>query len=77
MEYDPFLTTPEPSNPWTSDDPSFWDLEARYKTRNHSSVTLTASEHFYTLYKLQNSVYKDYGNHCLFLLNIDLCADNF
>ncbi|XP_028252929.1 regulator of G-protein signaling 6-like [Parambassis ranga] len=28
MEYDPFLTAPEPSNPWTSDDPSLWDLEA-------------------------------------------------
>ncbi|XP_040920186.1 regulator of G-protein signaling 6-like [Toxotes jaculatrix] len=28
MEYDPFVTSPEPSNPWTSDDPSFWDLEA-------------------------------------------------
>ncbi|KAM9704271.1 regulator of G-protein signaling 6-like isoform 1-T2 [Menidia menidia] len=27
MEYDPFVTSPEPSNPWTSDDPSFWDLE--------------------------------------------------
>ncbi|KAI3364156.1 hypothetical protein L3Q82_010973 [Scortum barcoo] len=28
MEYDPFVTAPEPSNPWTSDDPSLWDLEA-------------------------------------------------
>ncbi|XP_072218686.1 regulator of G-protein signaling 6 [Leuresthes tenuis] len=28
MEYDPFVMTPEPSNPWTSDDPTFWDLEA-------------------------------------------------
>uniref|UniRef100_A0A3P8SGM7 Regulator of G protein signaling 6 n=1 Tax=Amphiprion percula TaxID=161767 RepID=A0A3P8SGM7_AMPPE len=28
MEYDPFVTAPEPSNPWTSDDPSIWDLEA-------------------------------------------------
>ncbi|KAF6732251.1 Regulator of G-protein signaling 6 [Oryzias melastigma] len=28
MDYDPFLTSPEPSNPWTSDDPTFWDLEA-------------------------------------------------
>ncbi|XP_037837414.1 regulator of G-protein signaling 6-like isoform X2 [Kryptolebias marmoratus] len=28
MEYDPFLTPPEPCNPWTSDDPTFWDLEA-------------------------------------------------
>ncbi|KAM7367691.1 hypothetical protein PAMP_013974 [Pampus punctatissimus] len=27
MEYDPFLTALEPSNPWTSDDPSLWDLE--------------------------------------------------
>uniref|UniRef100_A0A8C4HQ55 Regulator of G protein signaling 6 n=1 Tax=Dicentrarchus labrax TaxID=13489 RepID=A0A8C4HQ55_DICLA len=28
IEYDPFVTGPEPSNPWTSDDPSLWDLEA-------------------------------------------------
>ncbi|XP_065820272.1 regulator of G-protein signaling 6 isoform X1 [Labrus bergylta] len=27
MEYDPFVTAMEPSNPWTSDDPSLWDLE--------------------------------------------------
>ncbi|XP_076023581.1 regulator of G-protein signaling 6-like isoform X2 [Genypterus blacodes] len=27
MEYDPFVTLQEPSNPWTSDDASFWDLE--------------------------------------------------
>ncbi|XP_044023838.1 regulator of G-protein signaling 6-like isoform X3 [Siniperca chuatsi] len=28
MEYDPFVSATEPSNPWISDDPSFWDLEA-------------------------------------------------
>uniref|UniRef100_A0AAZ3RID1 Regulator of G-protein signaling 6 n=1 Tax=Oncorhynchus tshawytscha TaxID=74940 RepID=A0AAZ3RID1_ONCTS len=28
QEYDPFVMSPEPSNPWTSDDLSFWDLEA-------------------------------------------------
>ncbi|KAI3367805.1 hypothetical protein L3Q82_026636, partial [Scortum barcoo] len=28
MEYDPFVSAIEPSNPWISDDPSFWDLEA-------------------------------------------------
>ncbi|XP_062911667.1 regulator of G-protein signaling 7 isoform X1 [Mobula hypostoma] len=28
MEFDPFLISPEPSNPWTSDDISFWELEA-------------------------------------------------
>lgn len=33
MEYDAFVTAPEPSNPWTSDEPSFWDLENRYQTR--------------------------------------------
>ncbi|XP_036003151.1 regulator of G-protein signaling 6 [Fundulus heteroclitus] len=27
MEYDPFVTTPEPSNPWVSDEPSLWDLD--------------------------------------------------
>uniref|UniRef100_A0A4W5P274 Regulator of G protein signaling 6 n=1 Tax=Hucho hucho TaxID=62062 RepID=A0A4W5P274_9TELE len=28
QEYDPFVMSPEPSNPWTSDDLLFWDLEA-------------------------------------------------
>ncbi|KAM6915712.1 regulator of G-protein signaling 6-like [Xenentodon cancila] len=28
VDYDPFLVAPEPSNPWTSDDLTFWDLEA-------------------------------------------------
>uniref|UniRef100_A0A8C5A0A3 Regulator of G protein signaling 6 n=1 Tax=Gadus morhua TaxID=8049 RepID=A0A8C5A0A3_GADMO len=32
MEYDPFLTSPEPSNPWTSDDCTFWDLETSSMT---------------------------------------------
>lgn len=27
MDYDPFVTIPEPSNPWISDDTTFWDLE--------------------------------------------------
>lgn len=29
MEYDPFVSATEAANPWTSDDASFWDLEAR------------------------------------------------
>ncbi|XP_007891442.1 regulator of G-protein signaling 6 isoform X1 [Callorhinchus milii] len=28
LEYDPLLTPTEPSNPWISDDSTFWDLEA-------------------------------------------------
>ncbi|XP_056282344.1 regulator of G-protein signaling 6-like isoform X7 [Pseudoliparis swirei] len=28
IEYDPFVSATEPSNPWISDDASFWDLEA-------------------------------------------------
>ncbi|KAM6968623.1 LOW QUALITY PROTEIN: regulator of G-protein signaling 6-like [Tautogolabrus adspersus] len=28
IEYDPFVSTTEASNPWISDDTSFWDLEA-------------------------------------------------
>ncbi|XP_051529570.1 regulator of G-protein signaling 7-like [Myxocyprinus asiaticus] len=28
MEYDPFFTTPEPSNPWITDDNTSWELEA-------------------------------------------------
>lgn len=30
LEYDPFLVPPDPSNPWISDDTTFWELEARY-----------------------------------------------
>uniref|UniRef100_A0A8C3V7P7 Regulator of G protein signaling 7 n=1 Tax=Catharus ustulatus TaxID=91951 RepID=A0A8C3V7P7_CATUS len=28
LEYDPFLVPPDPSNPWISDDTTFWELEA-------------------------------------------------
>ncbi|XP_027420535.1 regulator of G-protein signaling 7 isoform X7 [Bos indicus] len=28
VEYDPFLAPPDPSNPWLSDDTTFWELEA-------------------------------------------------
>nr|XP_023657910.1 regulator of G-protein signaling 6 isoform X4 [Paramormyrops kingsleyae] len=28
MDYDPFISMPEPSNPWISEDTIFWDLEA-------------------------------------------------
>uniref|UniRef100_A0A8D3E3A9 Regulator of G protein signaling 7 n=1 Tax=Scophthalmus maximus TaxID=52904 RepID=A0A8D3E3A9_SCOMX len=28
VEYDPFLTPPDPSNPWISDDATLWELEA-------------------------------------------------
>uniref|UniRef100_A0AAY5EX84 RGS domain-containing protein n=1 Tax=Electrophorus electricus TaxID=8005 RepID=A0AAY5EX84_ELEEL len=28
VDYDPFLLTPDPSNPWISDDTTFWELEA-------------------------------------------------
>uniref|UniRef100_A0AAX7UZ33 Regulator of G protein signaling 7 n=1 Tax=Astatotilapia calliptera TaxID=8154 RepID=A0AAX7UZ33_ASTCA len=28
LEYDPFLTPPDPSNPWISDDATLWELEA-------------------------------------------------
>uniref|UniRef100_A0A8C1FW99 Regulator of G protein signaling 7a n=2 Tax=Cyprinus carpio TaxID=7962 RepID=A0A8C1FW99_CYPCA len=27
-DYDPFLCTPDPSNPWISDDTTFWEMEA-------------------------------------------------
>lgn len=30
LEYDPFLTPPDPSNPWISDDTTLWELEARW-----------------------------------------------
>ncbi|XP_027467254.2 regulator of G-protein signaling 7 isoform X8 [Zalophus californianus] len=30
LEYDPFLVPPDPSNPWLSDDTTFWELEARF-----------------------------------------------
>ncbi|XP_041132317.1 regulator of G-protein signaling 6-like isoform X1 [Polyodon spathula] len=28
LDFDPFLTMPDPSNPWISDDTTFWELEA-------------------------------------------------
>lgn len=28
LDYDPFVAVPEPSNPWISDDATFWELEA-------------------------------------------------
>ncbi|XP_016429228.1 regulator of G-protein signaling 6-like [Sinocyclocheilus rhinocerous] len=28
LDYDPFVTVPEPANPWISDDVTFWELEA-------------------------------------------------
>uniref|UniRef100_A0A8C7A7U4 Regulator of G protein signaling 7 n=1 Tax=Neovison vison TaxID=452646 RepID=A0A8C7A7U4_NEOVI len=28
LDYDPFLVPPDPSNPWLSDDTTFWELEA-------------------------------------------------
>ncbi|XP_077201194.1 regulator of G-protein signaling 7 isoform X5 [Paroedura picta] len=28
VEYDPFLVAPDPSNPWLSDDTTFWEVEA-------------------------------------------------
>lgn len=30
-EFDPFLTPPEPSNPWIADSPEFWDMEKSLK----------------------------------------------
>lgn len=30
LEYDPFLTPADPSNPWISDDTTLWELEARW-----------------------------------------------
>lgn len=29
LDYDPFFVLPDPSNPWLSDDTTFWELEAR------------------------------------------------
>lgn len=36
-EYDPFLTPADPSNPWISDDSTFWDLEIRYSVQSSTS----------------------------------------
>eukprot|EP00066_Takifugu_rubripes_P001357 XP_003962489.1 PREDICTED: regulator of G-protein signaling 6-like [Takifugu rubripes] len=35
MEYDPFVSATEPSNPWISDDTSFWDMEASREPSQH------------------------------------------
>lgn len=47
IEYDPFVTSPEPSNPWTSDDPSLWDLEARYEPETHTELGFEQSLWFW------------------------------
>ena len=34
-DYDPFLTQPQPSNPWISEETSLWTLNAdKYKLEN-------------------------------------------
>ncbi|XP_057198164.1 regulator of G-protein signaling 6-like [Triplophysa rosa] len=38
LEYDPFLSVPDPSNPWIGDDVTFWEQEARYENHNNTSV---------------------------------------
>lgn len=38
MEYDPFVSAVEPSNPWISDDTTFWDLEARWGLKRGKHV---------------------------------------
>uniref|UniRef100_A0AAY4BGF5 Regulator of G-protein signaling 6 n=1 Tax=Denticeps clupeoides TaxID=299321 RepID=A0AAY4BGF5_9TELE len=35
MEYDPLVSSPEPSNPWISDDATYWDLEASKDPNQH------------------------------------------
>lgn len=34
VEYDPFLTPPDPSNPWITDDTTLWELEARFARKD-------------------------------------------
>ncbi|XP_023657909.2 regulator of G-protein signaling 6 isoform X3 [Paramormyrops kingsleyae] len=38
MDYDPFISMPEPSNPWVSEDTIFWDLEASSKDPSQQRV---------------------------------------
>lgn len=47
LEYDPFLTPPDPSNPWISDDTTLWELEARWvrKTTNAKRYSLVFLQH--------------------------------
>ncbi|KAF7251605.1 Regulator of G-protein signaling 6 [Varanus komodoensis] len=35
LEYDPFITPAEPSNPWINDDTVFWDLEISKEPSQH------------------------------------------
>lgn len=32
LDYDPFVSAPEPSNPWIGDDTTFWEMEARFES---------------------------------------------
>lgn len=43
LDYDPFVTVPDPANPWISDDITFWELEARYENLNTSSLFIDSS----------------------------------
>uniref|UniRef100_A0A672Q8C9 Regulator of G-protein signaling 6-like n=1 Tax=Sinocyclocheilus grahami TaxID=75366 RepID=A0A672Q8C9_SINGR len=51
LDYDPFVTVPEPANPWISDDVTFWELEARYENLNTTSLFIDSS----LLYPIENS----------------------
>lgn len=46
MEYDPFLTPPDPSNPWITDDTTLWELEARFAHKKHSIYTHLDERHW-------------------------------
>ncbi|XP_015672170.1 regulator of G-protein signaling 7 isoform X5 [Protobothrops mucrosquamatus] len=35
VDYDPFLLPPDPSNPWLSDDTTFWETEASKEANQH------------------------------------------
>lgn len=48
IEYDPFITSPELSNPWISDDNSLWELEARC-VRMCNKIQHLAAEKKYSL----------------------------
>uniref|UniRef100_A0A8C7T0I3 DEP domain-containing protein n=1 Tax=Oncorhynchus mykiss TaxID=8022 RepID=A0A8C7T0I3_ONCMY len=43
MVYDPLASTIEPSNPWISDDMTFWDLEARFEILQIATLCLDDS----------------------------------
>lgn len=74
MEYDPFVSAVEPSNPWISDDATFWDLETRWGLKqvtweagtNHALKAAPRAAGGVQVSVLMNYCNPELGGICLF-----------